>query len=88
MRQIETDTVLAEFDGHLASCVVPLDRILRGHIKRFPPEEDLWWSSQEAVEVYKTCLQRLKELAPEGYYFGGHPLEPFCLGFWQILPEE
>ena len=82
MRTLQTDEIVVEFDGHLHGCVVVLDRLLRGHHKDFPEKSDLWWDTQEAIDVYTDLVRRLDAKSPDDYFFGGHPYQPTCLGFW------
>lgn len=82
-RTVSTDEILVEFTGDLHAAVTQLGRLERGFGKSYPPTDDLWWDTGAALEEYQELVARLNERAPEGYYFGGHPLEPQCLGYWK-----
>lgn len=81
-RTLTTDELLVEFTGDLPEAVRQLGDLVRGFSRTYPPDDDLWWCSAAAFEEYQTLVERMNERAPEGYYFGGHPLQPQCLGFW------
>ena len=81
-RTFSTDTILVEFIGDLRQVVVALDRLLSGRERTFPANGDLWWDSVEAGDLYVSLINDLNQLAPEDYYFGGHPYNPLILGFW------
>lgn len=87
MREVVTDTILVEFNGELHDCLIELDRILRGYRADFPPKTDLWWDTNEAAEHFQSLVNRLEAKAPPGYFFGSHPLELNCLGFWPKTTE-
>lgn len=81
-REFFTDTILVEFTGDLREVVVALDALLFGRKRLYPAAGALWWDSVEAGETYATLIEELNRLAPEGYYFGGHPFNVLILGFW------
>ena len=81
-RTVSTDELLVEFTGDLAQVVIDLGRLERGFDRSYPPKDDPWWDTSRALEEYQELLNRLQSKAPEGYYFGGHPNQPQCLGFW------
>jgi hypothetical protein len=83
MRQVETDTSLVEFSGHLEKFMRDLGFILYGYYRLLPPAQDLWWDTQDAVDEMEKVLGRLKNLAPDGYYFGPLTEQPTCWGFWK-----
>ena len=61
-----------------------LDKLMRGYRRDLPSPEDNWWASEEVVFEYQRLLDRLNDQAPPGFFFGGHPNDPACLGFWPI----
>lgn len=83
-RTITTDQILVEFAGDLRSVVTELSRLERGFARTYPPSDDPWWDTSYALEEYRHLIQRLNKRAPEGFYFGGHPDQPQCLGYWQM----
>lgn len=42
-----------------------------------------WWDSEEAQDVAFVLIEALEEEAPEGFWFGAHPDDGACLGFWE-----
>ena len=47
-----------------------------------PEPNDCGWLALEAAEIL------LGELAPEGFYFGGHEGDPACIGFHAIESDD
>lgn len=82
-RTVSTDEILVEFTGDLHLVVTQLGRLDRGFAKSYPPKDHLWWDTGEALEEFQELIARLNDRSPEGYYFGGHPMEPQCLGYWK-----
>jgi hypothetical protein len=83
-RTVHTDEILVEFNGSLCEFVNELGYLERGFRVTYPPEEDLWWDSSEAIEEHQMLLKRFSEKAPPGYTFGGHIMQPQCFGYWKI----
>jgi len=57
---ILTDEILTEFEGYLEPPVRRMSFLYYGYNKEFLPPDDLWWESQEAINLYlelqPTCL--------------------------------
>lgn len=79
---VTTDEILVEFAGDLREVVVQLSRLLRGFAHNYPFADDPWWDTSQAILEYQRLIERLNDNAPHGYFFGGHPLQPQCLGYW------
>lgn len=75
--------ILAEFTGEI-SILLPQLSALLGKSGGYPRRDDLWWDTQEAVNALDQVFENLNQLSPEGYAFGGHPLQPQCLGYWNV----
>lgn len=43
---------------------------------------------EEADWLLDDLYRALNEVAPNGYYFGGHPGDPADFGYWPIEEEE
>lgn len=83
MRKIYTGVPLIEFSGSFAKFVNDLDLHWHGYNRSRPPEGDLWWDTQEAVDECERLLESLRSLAPIDHYFGPHVDQPTCWGFWK-----
>ena len=81
-RQFLTDTPLVIYQHSIPQLVRDLDLVWYGYRKERPAENDLWWFSQEAVDLAEALVEKINSVAPEGYFFGSHPEQPECLGFW------
>lgn len=81
-RILTTDEILVELTGDFRVVLVGLSRLARGYSFSYPPAGDPWWDGSEAFEEYRELVSRLNNQAPEGYYFGGHPDQIQCLGYW------
>ena len=48
-------------------------------------DEDPFWASDDAYFLLNEDLFNwLQVVAPEGFYFGSHPGDGACFGFWEI----
>lgn len=43
-----------------------------------------WWNSKSAQWLLEDLFDALNAVAPEGYYFGGHPGDGSDFGFWKV----
>jgi hypothetical protein len=80
---IAVDTILVENEGFLAPVVRKLSSIIRPFEYRYPADDNHWWSTDDAATEYLELVKRIDDQAPDGYYFGSHPTQPQCLGFWK-----
>lgn len=46
------------------------------------------FDSEEAGYFLQDVVMVMYELAPVGYYFGAHPGDGACFGFWEIEEDE
>lgn len=52
------------------------------------PEDDPFWDSEDARMLVEELMDKLNELAPEGYYFGVHPGDGSDFGFWPVMDMD
>ena len=77
----DIDVPLIYFENN-RSLFRDLHRLL-GQSPRLKPLDHPFWDSLECYDLMVELCQRLSLKAPEGYYFGGHPMDPFSIGFWR-----
>ena len=46
----------------------------------FPKSE--WWRLPASSELLAQLFEALNEIAPDGHYFGSHPDDGACFGWW------
>lgn len=52
------------------------------------PEDDPFWDSEDASMLVEELMDKLNELAPEGYYFGAHQGDGSDFGFWPVMDMD
>ena len=51
-------------------------------------DESIWWESEDCSFLMSDLFAALDEVAPDGYWFGAHPDDGACYGFWKNDEER
>lgn len=81
--QVYTDETIVEFGGDYAEFGHALQRLVPYSGVPLPRETDPWWDTSDVQPTIVRLLDLLNAKAPEGYYFGAHPEQPECFGYWK-----
>ena len=81
------DTLPAILDAIGKYCPTEYEQLLLmpfGPIPAHAMEDDdaEWWDSEAPVFLFEDWSDLLDSVAPEGYYFGAHPGDGACMGFF------